>query len=90
MKPLAANHPLLNYVYDTRQVQLAPLARTLIGDIASPRLEVIEVDGMLPVIYSKLSMSAGWEQLPRAYNIGYADEDAIKLGTNVLMYVTSH
>ena len=52
--------------------------------------EVIEVDGTLPVIYSPLSLSAGWEQLPRAYNKGYADADALKLGVNVLMYVISH
>ena len=44
------------------------------------------MDGQLPVIYSPLSMSAGWEQLPRAYNKGYADEDALKLGVNVFMY----
>jgi hypothetical protein len=35
-------------------------------------------------------MSAGWEQLPRAYNVGYADEDAIRLGVNVLMFVVAH
>ncbi len=90
LKPLPANHGLFNFINDTRSVQLAPLARTLFGNVAQPRLEVIEVDGMLPVIYSRLSLSAGWEQLPRAYNVGYADQDALKLGVNVLMYVTSH
>ena len=90
LKPLAANHALFNFINDTRNVQLAPQARTLFGNITQPKLEVIEVDGMLPVIYSRLSMSAGWEQLPRAYNVGYADDDAVKLGVNVLMYVTSH
>jgi hypothetical protein len=53
-------------------------------------LEAIEVDGQYPVIYSALSLSAGWEQLPRAYNKGYADQDALKLGVDVLMYVVSH
>jgi hypothetical protein len=48
------------------------------------------VDGQYPVIYSPLSMSAGWEQLPRAYNKGYADDDALKLGVDVFMYVVSH
>ena len=42
------------------------------------------------MIYSPLSMSAGWEQLPRAYDKGYADDDALKLGVNVFMYVVSH
>ena len=54
------------------------------------RMEVIQIDGQLPVIYSPLSMSAGWEQLPRAYDMGYADTDALKLGVNVFMYAVSH
>ena len=56
----------------------------------SPQLEAIKVDGTFPVIYSPLSMSAGWEQLPRAYDKGYADDDALKLGVNVFMYAVSH
>lgn len=90
LKTLPAEHPLLKFVFDTSKAQLAPLARRLIGAVATPQLEAIEVDGTLPVIYSRLSLSAGWEQLPRAYNLGYADEDALKLGVNVLMYVVSH
>jgi hypothetical protein len=35
-------------------------------------------------------MSAGWEKLPRAYNVGYSDEDATKLGVNTLMYLVTH
>ncbi|MCY2954862.1 MAG: DUF4159 domain-containing protein [Planctomycetota bacterium] len=90
LKLLKEDHPLYNFVYDTRKVGLAPLARQLFGSTSSPQLEVIEVDGTLPVIYSRLSIAAGWEQLPRAYNLGYADEDSLKLGVNVLMYVVSH
>ena len=52
--------------------------------------DALSADGTLPVIYSPLSMSAGWEQLPRAYNRGYADEDALRLGVNVFMYLVTH
>ncbi len=90
LKPIKSDHPLLTYIYDTTRTELAPMAKSLYGASVAPRLEVIEKDGTLPVIYSRLSMSAGWEQLPRAYNVGYADEDALKLGVNVLMYVVSH
>lgn len=92
-RPLARikpDHPMLNFVFDTRQVATSPLARQMYGPSTVPLIEVIEVDGVLPVIYSRLSMSAGWEQLPRAYNVGYADEDAIRLGVNVLMFVVAH
>lgn len=87
---LPPDHPIFTYIADTRQVRLAPMARAQLGDVMVPRIEVIELDGMLPVIYSPLSMSAGWEQLPRAYNLGYADADALKLGVNVLMYAVTH
>ena len=90
LKTLPADHPLFSFIFDTKQVELAPLARQMFGATTAPQLEVIEVDGTIPVIYSKLSLSAGWEQLPRAYNVGYADEDALKVGVNILMYVVSH
>jgi hypothetical protein len=35
-------------------------------------------------------MAAGWEQLPRAYDNGYSDDDSLKLGVNLFMYVVSH
>jgi hypothetical protein len=91
LQPLPANQPIFNLVYDTRLVHLAPMAAQLLGTATmAPRLEAIQIDGQLPVIYSRLSLSAGWEQLPRAYNNGYADADALKLGVNVFMYAVSH
>jgi len=90
LKPLEIDHPLFTFVNDVRQVSLAPLAAQLMPGIETPRIEAIEVEGTLPVIYSPLSMSAGWEQLPRAYNKGYSDQDALRLGTNVFMYVVTH
>lgn len=90
MKALAADHAMMSFVHDCRKVKLAPLGKQLLPGVNSPTLEAIEVDGTLRVIYSPLSLSAGWEQLPRAYDKGYADEDSLKLGVNVLMYVVSH
>lgn len=90
LKPLPTDHPMFNFVFDTRQVELAPLAKRLVPGVSEPQIEAIDVDGTLPVIYSPLSMSAGWEQLPRAYNKGYSDDSALKLGVNVFMYVVTH
>jgi hypothetical protein len=90
LRPIPPDHPIYTFVYDEKQVALAPLAQQLLPGVNVPRLEAIEVDGTLPVIYSHLSLSAGWEQLPRAYDLGYSDDDALKLGVNVFMYVVSH
>jgi hypothetical protein len=87
---LPLEHPLYTYIHDVRRVTLAPLAQQLLPTVSTPQLEVIEVDGLLPIVYSPLSLSAGWEQLPRAYNKGYADADALRLGVNLLMYVVTH
>ena len=88
---LPADHPLFTYVNDVRKMRLAPMAAgELKTEVTAPVLLCIQIDGQLPVIYSPLSMSAGWEQLPRAYDNGYADEDALKLGVNVFMYAVSH
>ena len=84
------DHPIYTYLVDARRISLAPMGQQLMPDTKTPLLEAIEVDGALPVVYSPLSMSAGWEQLPRAYNKGYADADALKLGMNILMYEISH
>lgn len=90
MKELPADHPIMNFVYDERKVELAPLGKQLYPNIHSPQLKAIEVDGTIRVIYSPFSLSAGWEQLPRAYDVGYSDADSLKLGVNILMYVVSH
>ena len=91
LAPLPADHPLLKFIYDTTKVKLAPMAAQELGaDTMQPDLEVIQIDGQIRVIYSPLSISAGWEQLPRAYNKGYADDDALKLGVNIFMYAVSH
>jgi hypothetical protein len=90
LQALPVEHPLFTFVENCKSVALAPLAAQLYGEKITPRLEAIRVDGATPVIYSPLSLSAGWEQLPRAYNKGYADDDAIRLGVNLFAYAASH
>ncbi len=85
-----ADHPMLKYQFDESHVELAPLGKQLMPGVDTPQFKAIEVDGRYPVIYSPISMSAGWEQLPRAYNVGYSDQDAMKLGVNLFMYVVAH
>ncbi len=87
---LPSDHPIYRFIFDQTNIELSPLGRQLFPQMSAPAIEAIEVDGTLPVIYSRLSLSAGWEQLPRAYNVGYADADALRLGVNALMYAISH
>lgn len=90
LKPIPTNSPMFKFVVDASHVTLAPLGRQLLPMIDTPQMEAIQIDGQYPVIYSPLSMSAGWEQLPRAYDKGYSDADSLKLGVDIFMYVISH
>jgi len=53
-------------------------------------LEGITVAGQLGVIYSSMGLACGWEQLGLAYNRGYADIDALRLGVNIITYAMTH
>jgi hypothetical protein len=53
-------------------------------------LEGISIDGTPVVIYSRISLSNGWEDLPNPYAKAYSTEDSLKLGTNILVYAMTH
>ena len=51
-----------------------------------PTLEGIELDGRYAVIYSKYDISCALERKNSGNCEGYISEDAVKLGTNIIMY----
>jgi hypothetical protein len=53
---------------------------------AEPILEAIEIDGRLAVIYSKYDISCALERQNAGSCEGYLPEDAVKLGTNIVLY----
>jgi hypothetical protein len=53
---------------------------------AEPIIEAIEVDGRLAVIYSKYDISCALERQNAGSCEGYLPEDAVKLGTNIVLY----
>jgi hypothetical protein len=87
---LPPDSPVYQTPYAITAVQYTPLVRAQAGNVTAPRLEGITVDGQLVVIYSPLSLSNGWEQLPYPYNRGYSDADALRLGVDILTYALTH
>jgi hypothetical protein len=77
-------------VFKERQVAYSPLVRTADPNLKQPMLEAVVKDGVPVVIYSHFSLSNGWEQLPNPYAKSYSDDDALKLGTNILVYTLTH
>jgi len=76
--------------YAIRGVEYSKMARQLEPNLNAPMLEGVTVDGQLQVIYSRYSLSNGWEQLNFAYNRGYGDADALRLGVNIFAYAMTH
>ena len=87
---LAPKSPLYQMPYKIRTVDYTPLVKAQDASLNSPTLEGIAIDGQLAVIYSQYGLSNGWEQLAFAYNRGYADADAMRLGVNIFAYALTH
>ena len=97
---LPPDSPLYQAPYAITAVEYTPLVQTSGAKAGSPStrtgvsgpplLEGITIDGQLAVIYSPLGLSNGWEQLAYAYNRGYGDRDALRVGVNVLTYALTH
>jgi hypothetical protein len=42
------------------------------------------------IIYSPFGISNGWENIGFPYNRGYGNDDALKLGCNIISYALTH
>jgi hypothetical protein len=76
--------------YAIRGVEYSKFAKQLEPSLNAPMIEGVTIDGQLQVIYSRYSLSNGWEQLNFSYNRGYGDADALRLGVNIFSYVMTH
>ena len=89
LRPLPAGHMI--YKYPNRLKGLTPrpaLARKLnIKGKVAPRLEAINLNGNLAVVYSPFGLSCGWELAQCPYCLGIANNDALALGVNILSYI---
>ena len=71
-------------------MEYTPRVREDFGPMNAPELEGVTIDGRLAVIYSRFDLGNGWEQFPHPYSYGLKDESALQIGTNVLVYATTH
>jgi len=90
LKRLDYGHPLYHCHNEIRRVDYTPRVREDFGPFDTPELEGIEIGGKLAVIYSKFDLGNGWEQFPHAYSYGVKQDDAMKIGTNVIVYAITH
>lgn len=86
--PVAADSPLLNEPNKIESVKARPALAAQLGKNRStaPELYSIDINGTTAVIYCPRDLSAGWEQAPAPYAIGYEAADSTALGVNILFH----
>jgi len=87
---IAADSQLYQMPYTVKTVTYSDMVKATSPSLNAPTLEGLKIDGQLGVIYSSMGLGNGWEQLGFAYNRGYADADAIRIGVNALAYAMTH
>ena len=90
LKLLTPAHSLFKIGYDITKTSLPEHIAAKHSNITHPYLEGVDVKGSTAVIYSRYSLSCGWEEEDCKYCLGYDSEAAIKIGVNVLGYALSH
>jgi hypothetical protein len=90
LKLLPQDSPVYQRPYQISTVEYTDMVKASAPELNAPMLEGITVAGQLGVIYSSMGLASGWEQLGLAYNRGYADADALRLGVNIITYAMTH
>ena len=93
LTPIPPNHPIWNddkYGYKIDTVQLHTPDREAAGGFSiqktAPLLEGIEIEGRLAVIFSPYDISCALEKAAATQCKGYSRDDAIRIGSNVILY----
>jgi len=87
---VALDHPIYKSVFPIQKVEYTPLALHDYPGLDRPTLEGIQIDNQLRVIYSPMGLVNGWSGAPNPYDRGYAGNDALRLGINILVYAMTH
>jgi hypothetical protein len=88
LAPLPPDHAVFRCGYAIDKVRYCERPRT-VGSPMTPRaarLEGLVLKGRLAAIYSPDSLGCGWGSSPIGRPCQLADEDALKLSMNVLLY----
>jgi len=90
LQPLPLDHPIFFSLHRIQQVQFTPWMKDQHPEVTTPMLEGVSLGGQLCLIYSRWDLGSGWEGIPHPYSLGYATEDALKLGANAVVYALTH
>ena len=90
LKAIPEDDPLFLSPHRIEKVEYTSRVRTAWPGLNRPVLEGIERDGAWCVVFSRFDLGCGWEGVSHPYAKGVASEDALKIGTNVILYALIH
>lgn len=89
-KEISGDHPIFSSHYTLQAVSYSPKVQATFQNLTRPFLEGIEIEGSLRVVYSRFDLGCGWEREEHPYTMGVGSDDALKMGTNVILYAMTH
>ena len=90
LKPVPLEHPIFASLYKIEQVQYSDWLREEKPGLTTPVFEGVSSGGQLCVIYTPYDLGNGWEGIPHPYSQGYSPQDALRLGSNIVVYSMTH
>jgi hypothetical protein len=90
LEHIPLEHPIYSAVYPIHAVTYTPLVLHEHPGLREPTLEGISLENQLRVIYSPYGFVNAWSGAPNPYDRGYAGDDALRLGINILVYAMTH
>jgi hypothetical protein len=82
LAPLPSDHPLFTAFYKIDTVQVNHE-----NEPVKPQIEAVMAGDKPVILYSRFGLSDGWAHQHSAYAKAYASADALKLGTNLVVYL---
>lgn len=82
LKPLPADHPLFTCFHQIDKLTLHHEKEPIV-----PVIEAVVLDGRPMVLYSRYGLGDGWAHQFSAYARCYTTTDALKLGTNLIVFL---
>lgn len=90
LEPIPLDHPLYSAHAQIRTVHTSPMLAAQQPELTVPALEGVSFEGRLAVIYSRYGVGSEWDGQERPYALCYCEEDALRIGTNVIVYALTH
>jgi len=90
LEAIPLSHSLFSAVVPIQTADYTPAVAMRYGQLNTPKLEGITLNGDIRVIYSPIDLEAGWEATEYPMALAYRSDTATPLGMNILMYAATH